>query len=205
MSDSRLRVVLVDDHQLWHAVVEQVLSPHFAVVGVALDGAKALRVVAATRPDVVLLDLQLPDRRGDELVPEFLKSSPESRILVLSASGEPRDVLSTVKVGASGYLVKSASAEELVAAVSRTAAGEAVFPPGLAAAVLGDLRSGHSNLSEREVEVLRLVARGLTSRQVAERLFLSPRTVENHVNSTLKKLHLKNRVELTRYALDQGL
>jgi DNA-binding NarL/FixJ family response regulator len=139
------------------------------------------------------------------------------RVLVLSASGEQADVLEAVKAGATGYLVKSASREELLAAVQHTALGEAVFTPGLAGLVLGEFRrlstvpsSGPAGppapkLTERETEVLRLVAKGLSYKQIAERLVLSHRTVQNHVQNTLTKLQLHNRVELVRYAIEQGL
>jgi DNA-binding NarL/FixJ family response regulator len=142
------------------------------------------------------------------------------RILVLSASGEHEDVLEAVKAGATGYLVKSASREELLSAVARTAEGQAVFTPGLAGLVLGEFRrlaSGGSaptgraggpdvpRLTERETEVLRLVAKGLSYKQIAERLVLSHRTVQNHVQNTLSKLQLHNRVELVRYAIEQGI
>jgi DNA-binding NarL/FixJ family response regulator len=141
---------------------------------------------------------------------------PTVRVLVLSASGEHADVLEAVKAGATGYLVKSASREELLDAVSRTALGEAVFTPGLAGLVLGEYRRLASEppepsapeaprLTERETEVLRLVAKGLSYRQIAERLVLSHRTVQNHVQNTLNKLQLHNRVELVRYAIEQGL
>jgi DNA-binding NarL/FixJ family response regulator len=138
-------------------------------------------------------------------------------VLVLSASGEHADVLEAVKAGATGYLVKSASSAELLSAVERTAVGEAVFTPGLAGLVLGEYRrlsvepvvagSGPAvpRLTERETEVLRLVAKGLSYKDIAERLVISHRTVQNHVQNTLNKLQLHNRVELVRYAIEQGL
>jgi DNA-binding NarL/FixJ family response regulator len=137
-------------------------------------------------------------------------------VLVLSSSGEQDDVLEAVKAGATGYLVKSASTAELIDAVRRTSAGEAVFTAGLAGLVLGEYRRiagvqpepgvpvGPA-LTDRETEILRLVAKGLSSRQIAERLVISYRTVQNHVQNTLIKLQLHNRVELTRYAIEQGL
>jgi DNA-binding NarL/FixJ family response regulator len=136
------------------------------------------------------------------------------RVLVLSASGEHADVLEAVKAGATGYLVKSASREELLDAVTRTAQGEAVFTPGLAGLVLGEFRRIATDepagpeaprLTGRETEVLRLVAKGLSYKQIAERLVLSHRTVQNHVQNTLNKLQLHNRVQLVRYAIEQGL
>ena len=136
-----------------------------------------------------------------------------ARVLILSASGEQPDVLAAVKAGATGYLVKSASREELLAAVRRVAAGDTVFTPGLAGLVLGEFRrmaDGPSEpegdgLTERETEILKMVAKGLSYKQIAERLVISHRTVQNHVQNTLRKLQIHNRVQLTRYAIEQGL
>jgi DNA-binding NarL/FixJ family response regulator len=145
----------------------------------------------------------------------LLAAHPATRVLVLSASGEQQDVLEAVKAGATGYLMKSAKRDEFLDAVSRTAAGEAVFTAGLAGMVLGEFRrlatepAGPGpdvpSLTERETDVLRLVAKGLSYKQIAERLGLSHRTVQNHVQNTLNKLQLHNRVELARYAIQQGL
>jgi DNA-binding NarL/FixJ family response regulator len=146
----------------------------------------------------------------------LLAAVPGVRVLMLSASGEQQSVLDAVKAGATGYLVKSASSQEFLEAVRRTAAGDAVFTPGLAGLVLGEYRrlatapdqpddDGAPKLTDRETEVLRLVAKGLSYRQIAERLGLSHRTVQNHVQNTLGKLQLHNRVELTRYAIERGL
>jgi len=204
-------VVVADDHPIWRDAVERDLgAAGFDVVGAAGDGDKAVRVCAATRPDVLVCDLQMPGRSGVEVTADVVQHG--TRVLVLSASGEQQDVLDAVKAGATGYLVKSASTAELVEAVRRTAAGEAVFTAGLAGLVLGEFRrmaaepaSDAPRLTDRETEVLRLVAKGLTARQVAERLVLSHRTVENHVQNTLTKLQLHNRAQLVRYALEQGL
>ena len=210
MSPEReLRLVVADDHPIWRDAVERDLAAAgLSVVGVAGDGEKAVRVVTATRPDVLVCDLQMPGLSGVEVTRAVAPLGV--RVLVLSASGEQSDVLEAVKAGATGYLVKSASAAELVDAVRRTAAGEAVFTAGLAGLVLGEFRrtaadSSAPRLTDRETEVLRLVAKGLTARQAAERLGVSHRTVENHVQNTLQKLQLHNRVELARYAIEQGL
>ena len=212
---SGVTVVVADDHPIWRDAVERDLAAAgLRVVGAAGDGDKAVRVCRATRPDVLVCDLQMPGRSGVEVTRALAGSG--TRVLVLSASGEGADVLEAVKAGATGYLVKSAGAEELVEAVRRTAAGEAVFTPGLAGLVLGEYRrmaaapaAGAAptgpRLTPRETDVLRLVAKGLTARQVAERLGLSHRTVENHVQNTLTKLALHNRVQLVRYAVEQGL
>ena len=206
-----LRVVIADDHPIWRDAVERDLAAAgLAVVGTAGDGDKAVRVCAAVRPDVLVCDLQMPGLSGVEVTRAVVPGG--ARVLVLSASGEQADVLEAVKAGATGYLVKSASAAELVDAVRRTAAGDAVFTAGLAGLVLGEYRrmaAGATDdgprLTERETEVLRLVAKGLTAKQVAERLVLSHRTVENHVQNTLSKLQLHNRAQLVRYAVEKGL
>jgi DNA-binding NarL/FixJ family response regulator len=206
-------VMVVDDHPLWRDGVARDLAERgFEVVATAGDAASAVRIARAVRPDVVLMDLNLGETTGVEASTMITGSLEGTRVLVLSASGEHSDVLEAVKAGASGYLVKSASAEELVEAVNRTAAGDAVFTAGLAGLVLGEYRrmaatpdDDKPQLTERETEVLRLVAKGLTARQIANRLVISHRTVENHVQSTLRKLQLHNRVELARYAIEHGL
>ena len=215
MSEQPLRVMVVDDHPMWRDAVERDLAgAGFDVVAVAADGHQALARFPAARPQVVVLDLQIPGPSGVEVTEQVLRHDPSARVLVLSASGEQDDVLAAVKAGATGYLVKSASREELIDAVRRTAAGDPVFTPGLAGLVLGEYRrlsdptpSGPEvpQLTERETEVLRMVATGMSYKQIAERLVLSHRTVQNHVQNTLRKLPLHNRVELTRWAIEQGL
>jgi DNA-binding NarL/FixJ family response regulator len=217
-----MRVLIVDDHPMWRdGVARDLATAGVEVVGTAGDGQQAVRVAAATRPDVVLMDLRLPGLPGVEATAAILAADPDIRVLILSASGEHADVLAAVKAGASGYLVKSASAAELLEALERTARGEPVFTPGLAGLVLGEFRriaagarasadagtgtGATPTLTEREAEILRMVAKGLTSRQIATRLTISPRTVENHVQNTLRKLQLHNRVELARYAIEQGI
>jgi DNA-binding NarL/FixJ family response regulator len=201
--------VVADDHPIWRDAVERDLAAAgLVVVGVAGDGAKAVRVCTAVQPDVLVCDLQMPELNGVEVTAAVVPLGV--RVLVLSASGEQADVLEAVKAGATGYLLKSASAAELIDAVRRTAAGEAVFTAGLAGLVLGEYNRTASDtsapkLTARETDVLRLVAKGLTAKQVAERLSLSHRTVENHVQNTLTKLQLHNRSQLVRYALEQGL
>ncbi len=211
-----IRVMVVDDHPMWRdGVARDLTEAGFDVVAALGEGAQAVRVAAAVRPDVVVLDLQLPDLSGVEVIRGLLAQQARARVLVLSASGEHRDVLETVKAGAAGYLTKSAKKDELVDAVRRTAEGEAVFTAGLAGLVLGEFRRlatapadagpDTPRLTDRETEILRLVATGLSYKQIAERLVLSHRTVQNHVQNTLNKLQLHNRVELARYAIERGL
>jgi DNA-binding NarL/FixJ family response regulator len=226
-----IRVLVVDDHPIWrNAAARDLAEAGFDVVGTAGDGAQALRVATATRPRVVLLDLNLPDLPGPEVIRGLLTADAGIRILMLSASGERQDVLDAVTAGACGYLLKSAQLSELVAGVRATAAGQAVFTPGLAGLVLGEYRrlardpappaaarpagsraAGRPGLgptpelTDREAEILRLVAKGLTYPQIAARLTLSTRTVQNHVQNTLSKLQLHNKAQLVRYALEQGV
>ncbi|HEX4287479.1 MAG TPA: response regulator transcription factor [Trebonia sp.] len=208
--------MVVDDHPMWRdAVARDLAEAGYDVVATAADGAQALRVAGAARPDVVVLDLQLPDMSGVEVTSGLRAAHPGVRVLVLSASGEQQDVLDAVKAGAVGYLLKSAARAEFVDAVRRTADGDAVFTPGLAALVLGEFRrlaaapaadgGDAPRLSERETEILRMVATGLSYKQIAARLALSHRTVQNHVQNTLGELQLHNRIELVRYAIEHGL
>ena len=208
--------MVVDDHPMWREGVSRDLTAAgYDVVATTGEGRQAVRIAAAARPDVVVLDLQLPDVSGVEVINGLLEAVPGVRVLMLSASGEQQSVLDAVKAGASGYLLKSAAQAEFLEAVSRTAAGDTVFTAGLAGLVLGEFRrlatttdgpdADAPRLTDRETEVLRLVAKGLSYREIAERLVLSHRTVQNHVQNTLNKLQLHNRVELTRYAIERGL
>lgn len=217
---ARTTVVVADDHPLWLGALERDLAQaDLEVLATAADGPSTVNRTRATRPDVLVLDLNLPGMRGDEVCRAL--GDLETRVLILSASGEQNDVLAAIKAGATGYLVKSASSEEIVEAVVATARGEAVFTPGLAGLVLGEFRRMASGdvapdpapgkdrpipeLTERETEVLRLVATGMSYKEIAAELVLSHRTVQNHVQNTLGKLHLHNRVELVRFALARGL
>jgi DNA-binding NarL/FixJ family response regulator len=216
VTDARpISVMVVDDHPLWRDGVARDLTERgFRVPATAGDTESAVRIARTVRPDVVLMDLNLGTGSGVDAILGIVGELPATRVLVLSASGAHADVLEAVKAGASGYLVKSASVEELVDAVRRTAAGDAVFTAGLAGLVLGEFRRMSTTpaegvhmpaLTDRETDVLRLVAKGLSARQIADRLVISHRTVESHVQSTLRKLQLHNRVELARYAIEHGL
>ena len=206
--------MVVDDHPMWRdGVARDLTEAGFVVAAAVGEGTQAVRVAAAVRPDVVVLDLQLPDLSGVEVIRGLLAAHPPARIVMLSASGEQQDVLDAVKAGAAGYLLKSAGRADFLEAVRRTAAGDAVFTPGLAGLVLGEYRRlatapadpDAPALTPRETEVLRLVAKGMSYKQIAERLVLSHRTVQNHVQNTLGKLQLHNRVELARFAIERGL
>ena len=218
--------MVVDDHPMWREnVARDLAEAGFEVVATASTGTEAVTRAHACRPRVVVLDLQIPAPDGVAVTATLVQADPAVRVLILSASGEQADVLEAVKAGATGYLVKSASRRELLSAVARVAEGDTVFTPGLAGLVLGEYRrladspepaaatgagggdgpDGAPRLTERETEVLRLVAKGLSYKQIAERLVLSHRTVQNHVQNTLRKLQLHNRVQLVRYAIESGL
>ncbi|KAA0096157.1 DNA-binding response regulator [Mycolicibacterium sp. P1-18] len=207
--------MVVDDHPIWRdAVARDLAEEGFTVVATADGVGSARRRAAVVTPDVVVMDMRLSDGSGATATAEVLTVSPSSRVLVLSASDERDDVLEAVKAGATGYLVKSASKRELADAVRATGDGRAVFTPGLAGLVLGEYRriarsprtdDSTPSLTDRETEILRHVAKGLTAKQIAERLSLSHRTVENHVQATFRKLQVANRVELARYAIEHGL
>jgi DNA-binding NarL/FixJ family response regulator len=213
MTETTARVMIVDDHPIWRDALERdLVEAGWTVVGAFADGESAVRIAPAVHPDVVLMDLQLPGMSGVEAAGALVAQDPSVRVLMFSSSGEDADVLAAVKVGALGYLVKSAARAELLDAVARSAAGRPTFSPGLAALVLGEYRRVSRDepdpaavLTQRETEILRMVSTGLSSRDIAARLVVSHRTVENHVQNTLRKLQLHNRVELTRWAVDQGL
>lgn len=199
-------VVLADDHPIWRSGVRADLGAGFEVVGEASDAAEAIAVIRAARPDVAVCDLRMPNGGG---VAVAQACGGLTRIVMLTVSEAERDLLDAVAAGAVGYLVKSTPPDELREALVRAAAGEPVFSPALAALVLGEFRrlskGAASPLSEREREVLRLVARGYRYREIAAELFIAEKTVENHVRNILGKLHLNRKQELIRYAVEHGI
>jgi DNA-binding NarL/FixJ family response regulator len=209
VSDLRaVRVVLADDHPIWRSGVRADLGSSFTVVGEASDAAEAIDVIGRLRPDLVVCDLRMPAGGGLTVVRACAAQVP---IVMLTVSEAERDLLDAVAAGAVGYLLKSTAPDELRAALWRASRGEPVFSPELASLVLGEFRrmakaSGPVQvLSEREREVLQLVARGHTYREIGASLFIADKTVENHVRNILGKLHLNRRQELVRYALDHGI
>jgi DNA-binding NarL/FixJ family response regulator len=203
-----ITVVLADDHPIWRDGVRNDLGDGFRVVGEAGSADDAIAAIRATAPDLVVCDLNMPGGGGIKVA---RTCSEQTRIVMLTVSEQERDLLDAVAAGAVGYLVKSTPGPELRAALVRAAKGEPVFSPALAALVLGEFRrmaksaTGANPLSEREREVLLLVARGHTYREIGGELFIAEKTVENHVRNILGKLHLSRKQELIRYAVEHGL
>ena len=207
------RVVLVDDHGLFLAGVRAELGDAVDVVGEAGTVAEAVTLIKELDPDVVLLDVHLPDGSGDAIVNAVAADRPGVRFLALSVSDAAEDVISVIRAGARGYVTKTISGPELAAAIERVAAGDAVFSPRLAGFVLDAFRAGErvggdaelDELTPREREVLQLIARGYMYQEIAARLSLSVKTVESHVSNVLRKLQLSTRHELTRWATEHRL
>ncbi|HEY3001561.1 MAG TPA: response regulator transcription factor [Kribbellaceae bacterium] len=214
MSTQRARVVVVDDHDMFRAGVRSEIGAAVDIVGEGNDVDSAVKAVIAAEPDVVLLDVHLPGGGGTEVIKQVHQRHPEVKFLALSVSDAAEDVIGVIRAGARGYVTKNISGTELVDAIRRVAEGDAVFSPRLAGFVL-DAFSGAidiasvdedlDRLSQREREVLRLIARGYAYKEVARELFISVKTVETHVSSVLRKLQLSNRHELTRWATDRRL
>ncbi len=203
-----VKVVIADDHAIWRSGLRADLGENFTVVGEAGDAAEAVDVIRQTDPDLVLSDLHMPEGGGIALVKAVSEDVP---VVMLTVSEAESDLLDAVAAGALGYLTKSTSPDELRAQLWKASKGEPVFSASLAALVLTEFRRLRKTdapgeaLSEREREVLQYVARGHTYKEIGEELFISPKTVENHVRNILKKLQLNRKQELIRYALDHGI
>ena len=215
MSDaSRPTVVIVDDHALFRAGVNAEIAARVAVLGDAGTVSEAIGLIRERRPNVVLVDVHMPDGGGLEIVRTITAELPGVRFLALSVSDAPEDVIDLIRAGARGYVTKTVTADELVVAVERVAAGEVVLSPTLAGFVL-DAFSGRERgpserpevegLTRREVDVLELIARGYLYKEVAHRLGISTKTVESHVSSVLRKLNLSNRHQLARWAAQRRI
>lgn len=203
-----ITVVLADDHPVWRTGVRNDLGDGFRVVGEADDADSAIEVIRAEHPDVVVCDLNMPNGGGLKVAREC---GEVTKIVMLTVSEQERDLLDAVSAGAVGYLVKSTPGDQLRAGVRAAAHGEPVFSPHLASLLLGEFRrmakqaTGSQPLSEREREVLQHVAKGYPYKEIGEKLFISPKTVENHVRNIMGKLHLNRKQELIRYAVEHGV
>ncbi|HEV7657694.1 MAG TPA: response regulator transcription factor [Mycobacteriales bacterium] len=216
MSEQPVRVVLVDDHSMFRSGVRAELATDAGVqiVGEAGGVGEAVAVINRTTPDVVLLDVHMPDGGGKAVLDQVAKTHPEVRFLALSVSDAAEDVIGVIRAGARGYVTKTISGADLGDAVRRVKDGDAVFSPRLAGFVLDAFTRNPEApvndpemdlLTAREREVLRLLARGYAYKEIASRLFISVKTVETHVSSVLRKLQLSNRYELSRWATDRRL
>lgn len=218
---SHIRVAVVDDHEMFRAGVIATLRPFFEIVGQAADVEGSVAMVARLKPDVVLLDVHVPGGEGGGGAEILLKSrplSPATKFLALSVSDSAADVGSVIRAGAQGYVTKTITGDDLVSSIKQVHEGYAVFSPKLAGFVLSAFQGAPlaeegrpardeelDRLSAREQEVMRLIARGYTYKEVASELFISIKTVETHVSSVLRKLQLSNRTELTRWAADRRI
>lgn len=222
--EQRIRIAIVDDHEMFRAGVIATLQPYFDIIGQAADVEGSVAMIAQTQPDVVLLDMHVPGGEGGGGAEILVKSrvySPKTVFLALSVSDSPQDVGSVIRAGAQGYVTKTISGDDLISSIKQVHEGYAVFSPKLAGFVLSAFQNGSATgmgtqggtihddeldrLSSREQEVMRLIARGYTYKEVAAELFISIKTVETHVSSVLRKLQLSNRTELTRWAADRRI
>ena len=205
---SHVTVVLADDHPIWRSGVRADLGENFRVLAEAGDADEAIAAIKEHQPDLVVCDLHMPNGGGLKVAREC---GEQTNIVMLTVSEAERDLLDAVAAGAIGYLVKSTAPEDLRTGLWKAAQGEPVFSPALAGLVLGEFRKMSkgqgpaSALSEREREVLQHVARGHAYREIGEDLFISAKTVENHVRNILNKLHLNRKQELIRYAIEHGI
>ncbi len=208
-----IRVFIADDHPVVLEGLRGLITsePGMEVVGEAADGAEAVQKVRALQPDVILLDLVMPRMDGLTAIAAIKKENPEARILVLTSFAQDDKVFPAIKAGALGYLLKDASPQELLQAIREVSQGEPSLHPTIARKLIRELRRpsdlppAEDPLTEREVEVLQLVARGLSNQEISEKLFISKRTARNHVSNILGKLHLANRTQAALYALKEGL
>lgn len=206
-----LRVLLADDHPLWLSGIENDLKETCDIVGMASDAKQAVEMCESVKPDVIVSDLNMPEGGGMYVVKKCSKTTP---VLILTASDHERDLLRTIAAGAMGYILKTATSDELIEAIVSVSEGKPAITPHLAACVLSEFRrmtqkenddSDEGSLSDREKEVLRSIAKGYTYRQIGEELFISPKTVENHTRNIMVKLHLRGRDELMTYLSETDL
>jgi DNA-binding NarL/FixJ family response regulator len=212
---SRPRVVLVDDHELFRNGLRDLLQEHSVeVVGDAAEGASALDLVRRSAPDVVVMDIHMPGGSGIEATRRIRATAPATRVLMLTVSADETAVADAILAGACGYLLKDASPDQIVAGVQAAAAGESLLSSRIAADLLERLREGGSltsgeteatELTERELQVLRLMAEGMDNREIAEELVISVQTVKNHVSNVLAKLEVQNRIQAAVHAVRRRL
>ncbi|HJT37379.1 MAG TPA: response regulator transcription factor [Actinomycetota bacterium] len=218
LSDEPIRVLIVDDHALFRRGLVMVLEQEkdIDLVGEAGDGAEAVNIAQETMPDVVLMDVRMPRRGGIEATGQIKAMSPHTKILMLTISDEEADLYDAIKAGASGYLLKEISIEEVANAIRQVHAGQSMISPSMASKLLTEFATmvkktdekpaaAQPRLTEREMEVLRLVAKGRNNRDIAKELFISENTVKNHIRNILEKLHLHSRMQAVVYAVREKL
>lgn len=209
-------VVLVDDHDLFRGGLREILEENgLRVVGEAASGGEALDLVERLAPDVVVMDINMPGISGVEATRRLATRAPRARVVVLTISADDGDIMDALMAGAAGYLVKDASVDELVGGIRAVARGESSISPRIAARLLSRMRDGmattaqpaslHADLTERETQVLRLLAAGKANAEIASDLFISPKTVKNHIASILVKLQMANRIQAAVYAVRSGI
>ena len=211
-----LRVLIVDDHDLFRTGLRNLLEEQSVqVIGEAATGAEAVRIVREIAPDVVVMDLNMPGMGGVDATRHISSIAPLTRVVMLTISDEDNDVMDAILAGACGYLLKDASIEELIAGIEAAAKGESLISPTIAAKVLQRVRATSANpeiatqiraeLSDREIEVLKLIANGKDNAVIAGELHISPKTVKNHISNILMKLQIDNRIQAAVYAVRSGL
>jgi DNA-binding NarL/FixJ family response regulator len=211
-----VRVIVVDDHDLFRTGLRNLLEEHgVQVIGEAGNGQTAVRLVTELAPDVVIMDLNMPGLSGVEATRRLMTIAPLSRVVVLTISVDDEDVMNAVMAGACGYLLKDSSIDQLIAGLRAAAAGESLISPQIASKMLQRLRSQatsenaaetiRAELSEREIQVLKLIANGKDNAQIAQDLFISPKTVKNHISNILMKLQIENRIQAAVYAVRSGI
>jgi DNA-binding NarL/FixJ family response regulator len=211
-----VRVIVVDDHDLFRTGLRNLLEEHgVQVIGEAGNGQTAVRLVTELAPDVVIMDLNMPGLSGVEATRRLMTIAPLSRVVVLTISVDDEDVMNAVMAGACGYLLKDSSIDQLIAGIRAAAAGESLISPQIASKMLQRLRSQatsenaaetiRAELSEREIQVLKLIANGKDNAQIAQDLFISPKTVKNHISNILMKLQIENRIQAAVYAVRSGI
>jgi DNA-binding NarL/FixJ family response regulator len=211
-----LRVLVVDDHDLFRTGLRNLLEEEGVnVVGEAENGENAIRLASDLAPDVVIMDLNMPGAGGVETTRRLSSLAPLSRVVVLTISADDEDVMNAVMAGACGYLLKDSSIQELITGIRAASEGESLISPQIAAKVLQRLRAQskdadaaktiRAELSDRELEVLKLIANGKDNAQIARDLFISPKTVKNHISNILMKLQIENRIQAAVYAVRSGI
>lgn len=219
MTEKMIRILLADDHAVLRAGLRVLLNSEsdITVVGEAGDGAETLNAIAAYQPDIVVLDLMMPNVKGLDIIEQITKTYPQTRVLVLTMHADTQYIRHVVKAGGAGYVLKSSADTELIKAIRIVASGSSYLTPAATQVLMSDYReqdepliasekaSGLSLLSDREHEVLVMTALGYSSREIGELLFISPKSVDTYRQRLMEKLHLENRAELVQYALKNGL